>query len=94
MWHQTARIALEKGQPLPPMGENGELAKPGEPMPRWRGLMIGGLINLGVGAGLYIALGAIPNTAFNVGLFGCIPFFIGVALLVGAIIEALAARKP
>lgn len=96
LWHQTARIALEKGQPLPAMPDSFAPNNPGcgsRDQPRWRGYLIGGLINLGVGAGLYLALSQISNTPFNVGYFGFIPLFIGVALLLGAVIEALAARK-
>lgn len=99
MWHQTARIALEKGQPLPAFPE----AKVAEvmqavnaahpPQPRWRGLMIGGLINLGVGVGMFVALSQIPNARFNVGYFGAIPGFIGLGLLVGAIVDYATEKK-
>lgn len=93
LWHQTARLALEKGQPLPPFGEMAEAVKATSPQSRWRGLMIGGLINLGVGAGLFVALSQLPNTSFNLGYFGCIPGFIGLALLIGALVEGLVARN-
>jgi len=93
LWHQTARLALEKGQPLPTFGDVVEPAAPATPQTRWRGLMIGGLINLGVGAGLFVALGQLPNASFNVGYFGCIPGFIGIALLIGALVEGLASRS-
>jgi len=96
MWHQTARLALEKGQPLPPSFEGfGPSDAPAANVrqARWRGYLISGLINLGIGAGLFLALSQIPGTAFNVGYFGCIPGFIGIALLIGAVIEAIASRK-
>lgn len=95
LWHQTARVALEKGQPLPPMLEGMENAPTNyaNPQARWRGYFIGGLINIGVGAALYIALGQIPNTHFNVGYFGLIPGFVGVALLIGAAVEAFVSKK-
>lgn len=93
LWHQTARLALEKGQPLPPIIDADEVSRRTNPQTRWRGLMIGGLINLGVGTGLFVALAQIPNTSFNLGYFGCIPAFIGLALLIGAVVEGLAARS-
>ncbi len=105
MWHQTARIALEKGQPLPPSYEPVGLSEDvkermaeaavaaSNPGPRWRGYLIGGLINVGVGGGLFMALSQIPNTNFNVGYFGLIPLFIGVALLIGAVVEGMLTRK-
>lgn len=93
LWHQTARLALEKGQPLPPFADIAEPTKVATPSSRWRGLMIGGLINLGVGAGLFVALAQIPTTSFNLGYFGCIPGFIGLALLLGAVVEGLASRN-
>ena len=102
LWHQTARIALEKGQPVPSFYDGAgfaaaaaavKAATAANNQPRWRGYLIGGLINLGVGAGLFVALSQISGTSFNVGYFGCIPGFIGIALLVGAAIEAFVARK-
>lgn len=97
LWHQTARLALEKGQPLPPAPEGVHLNVAANSVssnqPRWRGYLIGGLINVGIGLGLFFALSQIPGTDFNLGYFGCIPGFIGAALLLGAVIEAFASRK-
>lgn len=97
LWHQTARIALEKGQPLPPFpdapGLHEAAANSANTQPRWRGYMIGGLINLAIGAGLFVSLSRISGTPFNVGYLGCIPGFIGIALLLGAGIEASASRN-
>lgn len=102
LWHQTARVALEKGQPLPSFPDGAgfadaaaavKAATAANSQPRWRGYLIGGLINLAIGAGLFVSLSQISGTAFNVGYFGCIPGFIGLALLLGAVIEAFAARK-
>ena len=94
LWHQTARLALEKGQPLPAFDSAGraEMAQTARAQPRWRGYLIGGMINIAVGAGMFVALSQISNTSFNVGYFGFIPLFIGVALLLGAVIEGLASR--
>ncbi len=98
LWHETARIALEKGQPIP--------LSPGDGRPpgaapagadaarqiragRIRGYLLGGLINLAVGAGLFIALAQISRpTAY----FAAIPGFIGLALLLAAGIEGLMGR--
>jgi hypothetical protein len=95
LWHETARIALEKGQPLPaiPGAFDSQTQSTASNQPRWRGYLIGGLINIAVGAGIFFALGSIPNPAFNIGFFGFIPGFIGVALLLGAVIEAMASRR-
>ncbi|HWA84871.1 MAG TPA: DUF6249 domain-containing protein [Opitutus sp.] len=94
LWHQTARLALEKGQPLPAFDRMvvAEPTSAASPQPRWRGYLVGGLINLAIGAGLFLALSQIPSTSFNVGSFGFIPGFIGIALLIGAMIEGFASR--
>lgn len=101
LWHQTARVALEKGQPLPVLPDSAgfgdaaaavKAATAANNQPRWRGYLIGGLINLAVGAGLFVSLSQISGASFNVGYFGCIPGFIGIALLLGAVIEAFASR--
>jgi hypothetical protein len=99
LWHQTARIALEKGQPLPPLpdgvglGDATSATGAANSQPRWRGYLIGGLINVAIGAGLFVSLSQISGTPFNVGYLGCIPGFIGIALLLGAGIEAFASRN-
>ena len=83
LWHETARIALEKGQPLPMLPENVSTVKsPGNDIRS-------GLILIAVGAGLIVFfyyswlryLGAIP---------GCI----GVALLLYGVLKALFGGKP
>lgn len=77
-WHETARIALEKGQPVP-------LAEPSE-HGRWgnrahlmsdlrRGLML-----VALGAGLYLALPA-PGK-----MYAAIPTFIGAVNLLLALL--------
>ena len=86
MWHETARLALEKGQPLP--------APPGaeEPAPlqikTTHGDIRAGLILIGVGAGLAIFFKCI-GLRDGMGI-GAIPGFIGVALL----LFGLFTRKP
>jgi len=103
MWHETARIALEKGQPLPPMPKTDEelalTPPPGASLAEWeavqrarerRGSLKGGLIALAVGIGLYVMMGP------DAGKVGAIPGLIGVALIVHALIERLPAdnRRP
>jgi hypothetical protein len=99
MWHETARLALEKGQPIPEQSpdsggnwfgsanqtENKDIAAN-----RRRGLLISGLVNVAVGAGLFIAL---VNMAKQAAYFAAIPFFIGVALLIAAALDGLLVSK-
>jgi hypothetical protein len=87
LWHETAKIALEKGQPIPPLQEQ-------ETSPayvRKDNDFRSGLVLIAVGAGLYFFLGAIIGPAF--GLLGAIPGFIGVALLLYALLNVLFGRK-
>jgi hypothetical protein len=90
MWHETARIALEKGQPLPPLGhrDDEDEKKPG-------GLdathdVRGGMVLIAVGAGLWLMLGSIAD---RLRYIGAIPGFIGVALLLFALLSAVFRRK-
>lgn len=93
LWHETARVAIEKGQPVPPMPMDDNSVQPttGSPV-EWEavkrrqtinGLMIGGLVNFGVGLGLFLLLSRVSNNV-GVGYVGAIPGFIGVALLISA----------
>ena len=83
LWHETARIALEKGQPLPEGLTADMLAGPGlrkcGPNRSWNDFK-GGLVLIGVGTGIYLA---IPGPAR---LWGFMPGMIGVALLVAGLI--------
>jgi len=93
LWHETARIAIEKGQPVPPMPADDNSIPPTTGSPaEWEavkrrqtinGLMIGGLINLGVGLGLFLLLSRVASNP-NLGFIGAIPGFIGIALLLAA----------
>lgn len=90
MWHQTARLALEKGQPLPEMPkEDAAAAKRGGDSPADD--LRAGLICIAAGVGLYLFLGHFINQAL--GYVGTIPGFIGVALLISGIVRLLVGRK-
>lgn len=105
LWHETARLALEKGQPVPPMAASAaelEHTPPaGVSFQEWqaarkaeaRGHQIkGGLVLIAVGAGLYLFFGAAGGGQMR--WMGTIPGFIGVALLLHALFESLSARSP
>lgn len=97
LWHETARLALEKGQPLPPGPDQLISGQPIAPTAetaranRIRGYLIGGLINVAVGAGLYLGLSQISGALAN---FAAIPGFIGVALLLAGAADILLTRNP
>jgi len=85
LWHDTARLALEKGQPLPagmtPDNLSASCRRGGRNRP-WNDLR-GGLVLIAVGTGVYLA---IPGPAR---LWGYVPMFIGVALLAAGLIGML-----
>src|ERR1019366_1256302 len=74
MWHETARVALEKGQPLPPLPD--DMQQQRQPRVRAEGTndLRSGLILIGVGAGLYLFLNALAGR--GLGLVGAMPGFI------------------
>ncbi len=89
LWHETARLALEKGQPLPALPSD-------DAPPRRRHEERGndirdGLICIGVGLGLYLFLGGLVGQ--SLGYVGAIPGFIGVALLLHGLFTAFTKRK-
>lgn len=89
LWHETARIALEKGQPLPPnLGENDTSCRSqATPANDIRG----GLISIAVGAGLYLFF-----VGFGMGplrFVGAIPAFVGIAMLLFGLLAALRRKK-
>lgn len=89
MWHETARVALEKGQPMPksPDDEAEEVAEKKSD----GGDIRAGLILIAVGGGLYLFLSNIGGG--KVGYVGAIPGFIGVALLAFGMISLGYKRK-
>jgi hypothetical protein len=104
LWHETARVALEKGQPLPAMPMSDEELKHAAPPPgtepaAWeqarqiqqrRNDLRSGLILIAVGAGLYLFLG---QMAGPVRYCGAIPGFIGVAMLLNALLSLVFGGK-
>jgi hypothetical protein len=92
-WHETARRALEKGVPVPNMPQPAPpLHFQGSRHRQRMGLITGGLVNVAIGIGVYLGLSAIED-AREARLFGLIPSFIGVALILGAAIDILLSRK-
>lgn len=89
MWHQTARLALEKGQPLPPQADEAPAAQ--GPRSHRSNDFRSGLILIAVGGGLYLFLNSVG--AEGARFVGAIPGFIGVALLLYGLFEAVFKRK-
>ncbi|HEY5078661.1 MAG TPA: DUF6249 domain-containing protein [Opitutaceae bacterium] len=90
--HETARLALEKGQPIPSFSPAWVAPRP--PAARqnsWIGLLIGGLVNIAVGTGLYLMLASMPG-AYVARYCAFIPGLVGVALLVAALIVGVFSR--
>jgi hypothetical protein len=91
LWHETARVALEKGQPLPPMPADVAPPPPTETKPS--NDIRTGLILIATGAGLFIFLNTLVGR--GLGLVGAIPGFIGLALLLfGTLNTALKRNRP
>ena len=89
--HEMVRLALEKGQPIPDFPGEKEHRRIKSRDNLSRHDLRGGLILIGIGAGLYlffVTVGA-PEARF----IGAIPGFIGVALLLHALLDALLPRK-
>ncbi len=86
LWHETARVALEKGQPLPPLPRDMQQ----ERHPEENNDLRAGLVLIATGAGLYLFFAAfIPPLRF----VATIPGFIGVALLLYGLGKAFTGRK-
>lgn len=86
MWHETARLALEKGQPMPPFPSRDEDRRRFRER-RERNDLRAGLIMIGIGAGIYLFLAAAGNGEAR--FIGTIPGFIGVALLLSGLVGAM-----
>lgn len=92
-WHETARLAIQKGVPLPPMPEDAQAVD----VPRSRhkqrmGLITSGLVNIGVGFGVFLGLSHIDGVG-GVRFWGLIPSLIGIALVLAAVIDILLSRN-
>lgn len=90
--HDIARLALEKGQPVPPQFADEEhrhshLTSNGFPHRDLRS----GLVLIGVGAGVYLFLNAVADP--RVALLGAVPGFIGIALVINWLLVRLMSRK-
>ena len=85
LWHETARIALEKGQPVPP-GQGGFRGSCGWNGRRWGWAWYRGLIWIAVGIGLYYCdIGQARNWA-------PLPFCIGIAMVAGGLIAQMVSK--
>lgn len=93
LWHETARLALEKGQPLPPTGAD---LRPRETDRETAGDIPvahdirGGLVLIGVGLGLWMMFGQFAD---RMRFVGAIPGFIGVALLLFGLGRVIFGRR-
>jgi hypothetical protein len=82
MMHDTIRLMIEKGQPIPP-----ELLQPEEPQRRPRNDLRNGLLLIGIGAGLVVLL-LMQRESASAWPAGLIPLLMGVAFLITWKIEA------
>jgi hypothetical protein len=79
LWHETARLALEKGQPIPANPD--EHHSPGAKRTDLNQHDLrGGLVLIAVGMGVYFFLAAVADQ--RVAWLGAVPGFIGIALVV------------
>lgn len=85
LWHETARVALEKGQPLPPLPADMQEKEPEE-----NNDLRAGLVMIATGGGLFLFFDSfLPGLRFA----AAIPGFIGVALLLYGLGKAFSGRK-
>lgn len=86
MQHETLRLMIEKGQPIPP-----ELLQPQDPPRRAKSDLRSGLILIGIGAGVIVLLLMQHQSAWAAGL---IPLLMGVAFLITWKIESNNNGRP
>lgn len=91
LWHDTARLALEKGQPLPPQVDAAPAQKDDGPVAGPGRDLRAGLICLGTGAGLFLFFDALLGRWMA--YVGAIPGFIGIALILYAVLVMAFSRK-
>jgi hypothetical protein len=88
LWHETARVALEKGQPLPPLPRDMQAPRS---EPRRATDFRAGLVLLATGVGLYLFFQTfLPALRF----VAAIPACIGVALLLFLLLSDYREDKP
>ena len=78
-WHETARLALEKGQPLPAMLDEVPQSQPRQRTGGPGRDLRAGLILIATGAGLFVFFDALIGR--GMAYLGAIPGFIGIALV-------------
>lgn len=88
LWHETTRIALEKGQPIPPYASEKKWDRSHH---RETNDFRGGLVLIAIGAGIYLFF--VTVGAAEARFIGAIPGFIGVALLLHGLLTALLPAK-
>jgi peptidoglycan/LPS O-acetylase OafA/YrhL len=106
LWHETARAALEKGQPPPPYpgAQADDITKSWHEFamsqmaahhhcrrPRWRRDLRGGLVLLAIGLAVYFARPPDWTPGWNLAVY--IPGFMGGALLLNALFNAVFSPK-
>lgn len=81
LWHETMRVALEKGQPLPPMPDDSQQAR----ADKKQADLTPGLVLIAIGVALFIGL---PQISSGIPLIGAYATgFLGIALLISAILK-------
>jgi uncharacterized membrane protein HdeD (DUF308 family) len=81
--HETIRVALEKGQPLPP----GLLDAGAAREPAFRDLRRGlVMLAVGLGAGLFLFFSRIPGTPERAWAVGFVPALMGIAYLISHLV--------
>ncbi len=91
LWHETARLALEKGQPLPAALDDSEMKSAAEPR-RERNDLRTGLILVAVSSGLWVFLRSVG--ARDAASVAAIPGFIGIALLLFGVFATFRSTTP
>lgn len=91
LWHETARLALEKGQPLPPALDASASRPASRPADGPGRDLRAGLICIGAGVGLFLFFDALLGRWMA--YVGAIPGFVGVALVLYAILTMAFGRK-
>ena len=91
LWHETARLALEKGQPLPPALDEEDTPSSEQRKDDDRNDFRGGFVLVATGAGLYLFLSTLVGR--GLGYVGAIPGFIGVALILHGCLNLMLRSK-